>query len=70
MIKALELNRLICNKKSDVMMLRPDMLFFIDQEGQKIPAGLLPIIDAHVQAHYTFKREKLVLIVHQLKGTS
>jgi predicted TIM-barrel fold metal-dependent hydrolase len=29
-------------------MLKPNMPIFKDQEGQKIPAGLPPIIDAHV----------------------
>jgi hypothetical protein len=31
-----------------VKMLRPNMPFFQDQEGQSVPSGLPPIIDAHV----------------------
>jgi len=39
-------------------MTRDNITGFKDKEGQKIPAGLPPIIDAQVPAHYTFAREK------------
>jgi len=38
----------IQRKQNGVIMLRPNMSSFSDQEGLTVPAGLPPVIDAHV----------------------
>jgi len=39
----------IRRKQNGVMMLRPNMSSFNDQEGLTVPAGFPPVIDAHAR---------------------